>query len=247
MCWRPLQPNNNSGNISVSTATLTEQYTCRYCSKGFRREASLAVHVCEPKRRYQERNETGVQLGLRSYQRFFEITQGSARAKTFDDFEKSPYYRAFVKFGRHCVAIQAINVPRFVDWLLKNNRKIDHWCRDSVYGEYLEAHVRQESVSDALIRSLTHAMTWSDSTGYPDRDYLRYAGTNLICHAITTGRISAWVLYNCASGQAFLEQLNPEQVAITWPWIDSDYWTQRFRDSPEDTEYAREMLARAGW
>ena len=55
------------------------------------------MHVCEPKRRYQERDEVGVQIGLQSYMRFYEITQGSAKLKTFDDFAESPYYRAFVK------------------------------------------------------------------------------------------------------------------------------------------------------
>lgn len=231
----------------MSTATQTEQYTCLYCSKAFRKETSLAVHVCEPKRRHQERNETGVQLGLQSYLRFYETTQGSTRRKTFDDFVRSPYYRAFVRFGRYCVDIQAINVPRFVDWLLKNNRKIDHWCRDSAYGEYLEVHLRQECVGDALIRALMHAMSWSEETGHPDRDYLRYAHTNLVCHAITNGRISPWVLYNCDSGQELLARLNPEQVAITWPMIDADYWTRRFRDNLADAEYARTMLSRAGW
>ena len=107
----------------MSTDNQTEQFACQYCEKTFRRETSLAVHLCEPKRRYQEREEIGVQLGLQSYLRFYETTQGSARLKTFDDFARSPYYRAFVKFGRYCVAIRAINIPRLIDWLLKSNKK----------------------------------------------------------------------------------------------------------------------------
>ena len=52
-------------------------YTCRYCKKSFSRENTLAIHVCEPKKRIQEQNETGVRLGFNAYLKFYEITQGS--------------------------------------------------------------------------------------------------------------------------------------------------------------------------
>ena len=97
-------------------------YQCRYCRKDFVKETTLAVHVCEPKRRHQEKDERGVQLGFQAYIRFYELTQGSAKLKTFDDFVESSFYRAFVKFGRYCVAIKAINPARFTEWLLKQNK-----------------------------------------------------------------------------------------------------------------------------
>ena len=232
----------------MSSAIKTEpQHTCRYCEKTFRRPESLAVHVCEPKRRYQEQQEVGVQLGLQCYLKFYESTQGSAKLKTFDNFARSPYYRAFVKFGRYCVDIKAINVARFIDWLLKHNKKIDHWCRDSIYGEYITDYVRSESTADALARAIEEAMTWAEETGNPDRDYLRYGNTNRVCYAITTGKISPWVLYNCGSGMTLLENLSQEQIAMIWPMIDSDFWQRKFRDYRADAEYAREILTKAGW
>ncbi len=232
----------------MNTAIQTDTgFRCQYCDRSFRRETSLAVHLCEAKRRYQERDEVGVQLGLQAYLRFYEITQGSARLKTFDDFARSPYYRAFVKFGRYCVAIRAVNVARFIDWMVRQNRKIDHWCRDSIYTEYLVEHVRSEAATDALGRALETAIDWSEQTGNPDRDYLRYGNDNAICHAVTTGRVTAWILYNSDSGTEFLARINTDQVAMIWPWIDADFWQRRFRDYPADTEYVREMLRKAGW
>lgn len=232
----------------MSTAAQTEiEFRCQYCEKTFRRESSLAVHLCEPKRRHQQRDEVGVQLGLQAYLRFYEITQGSARLKTFDDFAQSPYYRAFVKFGRHCVAIRAVNTPRFIDWVVGQNRKIDHWCRDTVYTEYLTEHVRSEAATDALGRALETAIDWAERTGNPDRDYLRYGNDNTICHAVITGRVTAWVLYNSDSGTEFLARINAQQVSMIWSMIDADFWQRRFRDYPADTEYVREMLRKAGW
>ena len=222
-------------------------YTCQYCKKHFVREASLAVHSCEPRRRRQERDEAGVRLGFQAYLKFYELTQGSASLKTHDDFCESPYYRAFVKFGRYCVAVRTVNPARFVEWLLKNNKKIDRWCTDVMYTEYLVDYLRVENVNDALARAMEFSITWAEETGNPAEDCLRYGNTNAMVYAVTTGRISAWILYNCDSGQKFLNELDATQIAMIWPYIDSEVWMKKFSDYVADQEYVREMLAKAGW
>lgn len=222
------------------------KYTCQYCKKDFQRETSLSVHLCEQKQRYQSKDELGVRLGLQAYLRFYEMTQGSAKLKTFDDFATSPYYRAFVKFGRHCIAINAVNTSRFVDWVVEKNKKIDHWCRDSVYTEYLTEYMRRESVNDALARAIEFSIKWSETHGHPSHDVLRYGNSNAIAYAVSTGRISAWILYNCESGQRFLDALDQE-LSMVWPWIDPEFWQKKFRDYPADQEYAKEILSKAGW
>ena len=93
-------------------------HTCKYCEKEFVRENSLAVHVCEQKKRYQEKDERGVQLGFQAFLQFYEYTQGSAKTKTWEQFAKSPYYKAFTRFGRYCVDIRAVHPKRYMDWLL---------------------------------------------------------------------------------------------------------------------------------
>jgi hypothetical protein len=222
-------------------------YRCQYCQKEFVRESSLAVHLCEQKKRYQERDEVGVQLGLQAYLRFYELTQGSARLKTFDDFAKSPYYKAFVKFGRYCVSIRAVNTPRFIEWVVKQNKKIDTWCKDTIYTEYLASYLRSENVSDALLRAVEQSIDWAEKTGNPAQDYLRYGNENVICHAIIAGRVSPWVLYNSHSGTEFLARLNPGQISLIWSLIDADFWSNKFQEYPTDTEYVRETLKLAGW
>ena len=223
------------------------KYTCQFCQKDFVKESSLAVHSCEPRRRRQEQSERGVYLGLQAYLKFYELTQGSAKLKTFDDFAESPYYRAFVKFGRYCVDIRAINPARFIEYVLKQNKKIDHWCRDSIYTEYLLDYLRVENINDALARAIEFGITWQEQTSNPAHDCLRYGNSNAICHAITTGRISPWIIYNSESGQQFLSELSTEQIAMIWSYIDSDVWMKKFQDYPADQEYAKDILSKAGW
>jgi hypothetical protein len=222
-------------------------YCCDYCKKEFARETSIAAHMCEPKRRYQSRNEAGVRLGFQSYIRFYETAAGSARNKDFDTFATSAYYRAFVKFGRYCVETCAINPQQFIDWLLKHNKKIDRWCSDQLYTEHLIEYLQYEAVEDALTRALLESIAWADRTGSPDRDFLRYGNINQLCYLITMGRISAWVLYNSSAGQEFLDRLPPEQLPMIWDYIDADKWNAVFRGRADHQQYMREMLTKAGW
>lgn len=222
-------------------------YRCQYCNRDFVKESTLAVHLCEPRRRRQEQNERGVQLGFQAYLRFYELTQGSARLKTFDDFADSPYYKAFVRFGRHCVALRAINPARFTDWVVRQNKKLDNWCSDALYTEYLISHLRTEATQDALARAIEFGIEWAEKHNHPPHDCLRYGNTNAMVYAVTTGRISPWVIYNSESGQKFLDGLNTEQVAMVWPYIDSDFWQKKFLDYPADQQWAQHVLAQAGW
>jgi hypothetical protein len=224
-------------------------FACKYCNKTYSKESTLIAHLCEPKRRHQQQNETGVQLGFKAYLRFYEITQGSAKLKTYDDFVASPYYSAFVKFGRHLVAIRAVSTNSFTDWLLKNNKKLDNWCKDALYLEWLQAYLRKEAVQDAIERALKEMQDYAETNTELNNDfsnYFKHGNGNRICHHISNGRVSAWIVYNCVSGVEFLSQLNEEQVEIIMPWIDPDIWNQKFKDYAADVEWCKDILAKAG-
>jgi hypothetical protein len=213
------------------------------------RESTLTSHVCEKKRRAQQEGETGVQFGYRAYYRFYELTQGTTKHKSYDDFCNSPYYTAFVKFGRYLVSIRAINTTSFTEWLLKNNKKLDYWCKDSLYEEWLLDYIKKEAVQDALERALKEMTKYAEE--HPElkngfTDYFRYGNGNRIVHHISAGRISPWVIYNCASGVAFLDSLREDQVSMIITQINPEYWQAKFKDYPEDVEWTRTVLERAG-
>ena len=222
-------------------------FECEFCHKTFARESTVAVHMCEPKRRRLEQSERGVQLGFQAYLQFYKLMNKSSKQRTFDDFADSPYYKAFVKFGRYCVDTRAINPSRMIDWLLKNQKKIDQWCSDRIYTEYLIDYLQTESVADALARSVEYSIDWAEKNQARPQDCLRYGSANGTCYAITTGRISPWVIYNSESGQQFLDSLSSEQVMMIWPYINSDVWQKKFHSDSEDLEYARDILNKAGW
>jgi len=230
------------------TSESKTSYKCKYCEKEYRRESTLAAHMCETKRRYQQEKEVGVQFGFQAYLRFYEMTQGSAKMKNYEDFVKSPYYSAFVKFGRHMISIRAVNPKMFIEWVLKENKKLDRWCQESVYNEFLTQYIRKEAVQDALERALTEIQDYVDETeGIAGlKDYFRYGNTNRIISHINNGRVSPWIVFNCDSGVEFLDKLNEEQIALIIETIDPTHWQRKFVDYLADTEWVKSILKEAG-
>jgi hypothetical protein len=226
----------------------SDAHTCKFCNRSFTRESSLVSHQCEPKRRHNQQGEKGVQLGLQAYLRFYEITQSGKKAKSYEEFASSPYYIAFVKFGRYCVDIRCVNFIQFTTWLLTNNKKLDYWCSDKLYTEWVTEYIKKEAVQDALERGLKEMQQYAADhpelkNGYVD--YFRYGNVNRIIHHIATSRISPWVVFNCASGVDFLSKLDEAQLELVMPFIDPAYWNRKFKDYDDDADWVKEVLKAA--
>ena len=222
------------------------EHKCRYCRQGFVKESTLAVHQCEPKRRATQQNEKGVQIGFAAWLRFYEISQGSAKLKTYEDFSKSQFYNSFVKFGRHCVSISAVNTSQFIEYVLRKQVKLDRWCHDRVYSDYLQTILRTEQAADALERSIITMQEWAEETGNELSDYFVKISSGRLIQHVENGRVSPWVIYCSNSAISRLETLNEEEISLLLPHIDPDFWQKRIKDYPADTELSRYVLSESG-
>lgn len=222
-----------------------DQYECKYCGKGFAREKTLTVHVCEQKRRYLSKNEKHVQMALLTYQRFYELTQTNHGKKTFDEFVKSPYYNAFVKFGSFMNNVNPIYPEKFIDFVIKSGVKLDHWCRDELYDKYIEELLKIEPADGAIQRTIQTMMDWADDKQASWNHYFSYVNLNRATHDIRDGKISPWLLLNSKSGKEMLNKLSDEQLEIVGPTINPQYWLKRFKNLPADVELVKEVIAEA--
>lgn len=227
-----------------------EKHECKYCLKSFKRASTLAVHQCEKKRRWQQESSSWVQLGLRAYQKFYETTHSGNKAKTYADFVVSPYYTAFVKFGSYCQQIRCVNFSNFLEWLLKNNKKIDYWTRDSLYNEWLVYYTKHESCQDAVERTVLSMQDYADE--HPELkngllDYFRLGNKNKIISDITSGRISPWVMYLVQDGIDFLGALTEEEVSFVYQYIDPEYWQKRFSNYNNDVLWVKGIMRTSGF
>ena len=222
-------------------------FACQYCHREFKGERTLMVHACEQKRRWMAKDEKGVTLGMHTYVKFYQYNQNAARTRTFEDFATSPYYTAFVKFGNYCIDTKCIKTERFIDWVVTSKIKLDQWAKDATYTLFLDSALKTENVNDALSRAIEYSLDWGDEKGMKAEDVMRYGADNRLCQAITTGKISPWIVYQSTSGQEFLSRLSTEQMQMIWTVIDPDIWQPIFEQKIADVKYVEDILIKAGW
>ena len=240
LCLTPISTN-------MKKTEVTEGYSCDFCNREFKRPNSLLNHICEPKHRWMEKDQHGNRIGFQSWLQFYAKTSMSKKNRTQLEFIKSPYYTAFLKFGMYCAEVNVISVNRYTDWLLKEQVRIDNWAQDTNYTKFLITHVRAEDPMDAIARSIETTIKLAEIEKIQACDYLRYANPNKVCYAVSSGKISPWMLYQSDSGTKFLSTLNSDHVTMILDYINPEQWAIKFKRDPDAAAQVKGLLKQAGY
>jgi hypothetical protein len=216
-------------------------YVCEYCGSGYTREKTLAVHMCQPKRRFLQRKEKRVQLGLIAFNKFYKLSAGAKKEKTHDEFDKSPYYNAFVKFGSFVSNVKPLYPEKYIDHVVTSGVKLDHWCREEMYEKYAIELIKKEGVETALERSIQTMIEWANENNSVWNHYFLYASTNRAVWHIKDGKISPWLLLNCSSGKDMLSKFNDEQLNMIYHIVDPQHWAMRFKRQTSDVQLVKSI------
>lgn len=230
-------------NTKSLNQTLSE-HKCEFCGKEFKREQTLLAHVCKQKLRDQERRSPDGQLAFAVYDKFYQQTQKKSR--TWEQFATSPYYNGFTKFAKYVRSMDVVNPMLFVDWVIKNNIKLENWGKDSTYERYLTQLLANESAANGIERTLHHMQEWAEQNNLTFEQYLYHASTNKIVHDIIGGRISPWLLYGTKTGQEVLAKFNDDQVHLIIRYIDPAVWYDKIKEETEQMEFVRAICGMAG-
>lgn len=236
-----------SNSTKKTEETSNPNFGCEFCGRTFLRESTVLKHICEYKQRYLQKDIQGNRIGFQAWVQFYKKNSASKKPKTYDEFIKSAYYTAFVKFGNHCVEINALNISRYADWLVKNQVRIDTWTTDTNYTKYLLEYIRTEDPLDAIARSIETTVKLAEQENILTKDYLRYGNKYKICHAVTTGKISPWMLFQSESGVAFMDKLDNTQVKMVIDYIDPEKWALKFHREPDNVNKVKSLLREAGY
>jgi hypothetical protein len=232
--------------LDLGNSVESPSSVCKFCSRAFRSEKTLAAHVCEKKRRNMMKDEKYVQMGFRAFQRFYEMTDQSTKQKTWEDFVKNKFYISFTKFGKFCYDMQVVMFAEYTDFVIKNGLKIEAWIRDETYEIYINDYQRRESIDVALERSIKFMELWAEKYKHSWEDFFRKCDRGLLTYWLKTGRISPWILLNCDSGIGCLNDLSDEQMSIISSQIDPSFWSRRLSSNETDCESVKSILKQAG-
>ena len=206
----------------------------------------MMKHLCETKRRWQDRDKHGNRIGHSAWVQFYSKHSRKAK-RDYMDFAKSAYYTAFVKFGNYCVEAQVLNPSRYVDWLLKNQISIDTWNRDTNYTKFIVDYLKTEDPLDAIARSIETTIALAESDKIMSKDVFRYGNRNKICFEITKGKISPWMLYHSVSGVEMIESLDVTQQKMILDYINPEQWAIKFKRSNNIINDVKQLLDAGGY
>lgn len=217
-------------------------FTCQFCNHVFSKEKTLAVHVCEKKRRHLAKSEKHVVLAFDTFNRFFKLSQSLKGEKTYEDFAKSPYYNAFVKFGSFVSNVNPLYPDKFIDYVVRSGARLDHWCREELYDKYVVDLVKTEPVEVALERSINTMIAWGKDHNAEWNHYFLYASANRIMFAVKDGKISPWLILNSNNGKSALKTFDDTQLQAIGNVMDLPYWLNKFKKKPTDVELVKQVV-----
>lgn len=220
-----------------------KSFSCEYCKKSFSKEKTLVAHICEQKRRWLQKDDKAVLLGLWAFNRFYKLSAGSKKEKTYDEFCKSSFYNAFVKFGSYLNNVQPLYTEKYIDHIVTSGIKLDHWCKDELYEAYVLNLILKEDVHVALERSITTMTEWSnDNKPALWNHYFKYVNPTRAVWHIKDGKISPWLILNCKTGQDMLKKFSDEQLNMIANVIDPKHWSLQFKRKVADVELVKNIV-----
>lgn len=228
--------------MALKTSNPEKPYVCEYCKSGYTREKTLLVHMCEQKRRHLQKDEKRVRYGFLAFNRFYKLSAGLQRDKTYEEFCRSSYYNAFVKFGSFISNVKPLYPEKYIDHVVTSGVKLDHWCKDEMYEAYAVDLILREDVVTALERSVTTMIEWAEENNSVWNHYFNYVSTNRAVWQIKDGKISPWLFLNCKSGKEMLSRFNDEQLGMIYHIVNPEHWAKRFKRSAADLEIAKQVV-----
>ena len=197
--------------------------------------------MCEKKRRALQKDEKRVRLGFYAFGRFYKLSAGNKKEKTYEDFCASSDYNAFVKFGSFVNNVRPLYPEKYIDYVVTSGVKLDHWCRDEMYEKYAVELILKENVSTALERSVKTMIEWAEENNAHWNSYFNYISLNRAVWHIKDGKISPWLVLNCASGKEMLSKFNDEQLGMIYHVINPEHWALRFKRLPNDVQLVKDI------
>ena len=172
--------------------------------------------MCEKKRRALQKDEKHVRYGHYAFQRFYKLSAGAKKDKTYEDFCNSQYYNAFVKFGSFLNNVKPLYPEKYIDWVVTSGVKLE--------------------------RSVQTMMDWaSENEPLVWNHYFRYVSLNRAVWHIKDGKISPWLILNTNEGKTMLSKLSDEQLDLVYHVMNPEHWAMRFKRNPNDVQLVKEV------
>ena len=216
-------------------------HTCEFCKKSFAKEKTLLAHLCEKKRRHLQKDSKHVIIGFQAFNQFYKLSTSIKKEKTYTDFCNSSSYNAFVRFGSYVHNVQPIYPSKYIDYVVTSGVKLDHWCKDELYEQYILELIFKEDPLTAVERSIITMTNWAEDNKTDWKNYFSHATASRLTWDLRDGKMSPWLVLNCNSGKKALASLSDEQLSIINNVLDPAHWKRQIKYNQSDVELIKKL------
>lgn len=224
---------------------MADKFQCHFCKKEFTRERTLEIHLCEPKRRWMNKDDKTVRIALASWLHWCKksgLYMNKKTALSYDDFMRSTAYIAFVQFGNFVDQNNISNYLAYIDFMIKHNYKMPSWTKDSTYEYFIKMNTRQETVEEAIQRTIKFMDKWSSDNDEEWTDFFTKITNQQALDWLRTGRISPWIFFTSEKAQNKLGEMTDEQIMLLDKYLDVKWWQQNLRRKPKDKQFVDQIV-----
>jgi len=222
---------------------MIQDYQCRFCEKAFTRERTLSSHMCEKKRRCMSKDETASRIGFSVWTDFMKyVSPNTKKAKTIDDFIRSPDYIGFIKFANYLIELHPDESNKFIQWLFKMGVRLSDWQKHGTYQLYVQEAAKKETAERAMERTVLTMRTWGEATGNRWQDFFNTIAPSSAMNMVVIGRLSPWIIYSTKAAQVLLDRMEPGQIDTVAKHVDTEWWIKKLKENPKEVQWVNTTM-----
>ena len=219
-------------------------YQCKFCGKAFTRERTLSSHMCEKKRRWMSKDDMDSRMAFNVWSDFMKfVSPNTKKAKTTEDFIRSPDYIGFKKFANYIIDLKPVESDKFIQWLFKMGVRLSDWQRPGTYQLYVQEAAKKETAERALERTLLAIQEWIEQTGEDCQKFFNKIAPATGMNLIVMGRISPWIIYSTDAAQRLLDRMEPGQIDTVAKHVDTEWWTNKLKKNQDEVTWLNTTMA----
>lgn len=213
-------------------------YQCKFCGKSFTRERTLSSHMCEKKRRWMCKDDMDSRMAFSIWTDFMKfVSPNTKKAKTVEDFIRSPDYIGFLKFSNYLIDLKPVDSDKFIQWLFKMGVRLSDWQRPGTYQLYVQENSKKETPERALERAILVMQEWGEATGNNWQTFFNKVAPVTAMNLIVMGRISPWIIYSSEAAQTLLDRMEPGQIDAVAKHVDTEWWTKKLKQNQQEAQW----------
>ena len=225
---------------------MVMDYQCKFCGKAFTRERTLSSHMCEKKRRWMCKDDMDSRMAFSVWTDFMKfVSPNTKKAKTTEDFIRSPDYIGFVKFANYIIDLKPVESDKFINWLFKMGVRLSDWQRPGTYQLYIQEASKKETAERALERAILVMREWGEATGQDWQKFFNKIAPATGMNLIVMGRISPWIIYSTDAAQTLLDRMEPGQVDTVAKHVDTEWWIKKLKTNQNEVQWINTTMAQA--